>query len=164
MKTVLLCVVAGAALWLTGNALYKLWRYAALTACVEAAVSDWRVEERGSVFVMTAQVSYSWKEKVYGGRRAFEEPRYLNLPSAEQALRQWEGREVLTIWVDPKKGSRSEFQKFFPLKQLIYALISLGIAGFFTAMLSREERGTVSDNFFLNILPKKKEQGKKESV
>lgn len=141
VKRVLLLLVIGAAfLWFGGKAIFELWGYSYLQKYTPATVLEWKTEERGARSFITLRYSFELGGRVYEGETCFKEPAFLNTLSAESEMKKWESYSW-AAWYDPNKPERSSLQKLFPYKSCIYALIVLGVFGYFLFLNGTPFRG-----------------------
>ncbi len=137
VKTLLLPVVAGVAfLWFGGKAVFELWGYSRLDKHTPVAVLDWQIVERGSRAYILGSYTFEAQGKIYQGKTRFREPTFLNKLAAGYQLDEWK-THAWSAWYDPKNPECSSLQKLFPYKNCVYALLVMGVLGYFTGMLFR---------------------------
>ncbi len=140
VKRVLLLVIAGAAfLWFGGKAIFELWGYSCLQKHTSATILEWKIEEKGGKSFITLHYSFELGERKYEGETRFKEPIFLNTLSAESEMKRWQSY-TWAAWYDRDRPDRSSLQKLFPYKSSVYALIVLGVFGYFLLLSGRLSR------------------------
>lgn len=127
----LVAVAAIALLWLGGRAGSDLWDYSRLNRLAPAQVHLWEVEKiDDSTYAIVASYTYRVKGEEYQGKYTFQQPSFLNRPSAESDSKKWQ-KLSWEAWYDGSEPSHSALQKFFPFKSVIRASLALIVLGYF---------------------------------
>jgi len=128
---VLVIIVSCISLWLFGRASYDLCRYAMLNRTAIAHVEGFSIEQTGSSrFVIKAEYSYEASGAKLKGETLFLNPYYLNRPTAERALKNWEKKQW-QVFYSSWRPSFSSMQRMFPFKSCIHAVLALGVLVYF---------------------------------
>lgn len=140
VKRVLLLVISGASfLWFGGKAIFELRDYYCLQKHTSATILQWKVEEKGGKSFIATRYSFELGERKYEGETRFKEPIFLNTLSAESEMKKWQSY-TWAAWYDPDRPDHSSLQKLFPYKSSVYALIVLGVLGYFFLLNGRLSR------------------------
>lgn len=136
----LLIVSGGIAMWFSGEAVAKLWKYSRLDSRAPASVLNWEVRDLPSArFAVAAAYSFEIKGFSYEGETVFEYPQFLNRYAAENCLKLLEAQRW-QAWYRGDSPSLSSLEKEFPQKQCLQALLTVGVFAYFffsRSMLSR---------------------------
>ncbi len=121
----------------------QLQEYFSLDAVAKAASMEWEiVEKNASAFAL--HVSYQFTPLGKGaisGRVELAKPYFLNLPSAERAVKEF-SREPWDVFYCMENPSISSLQKNFPFKDCIQTLLTLGIFVYFLFFKKIMEKST----------------------
>lgn|GEM_PF-3323618 len=130
---VLVCLLAGLAFWYLLGAISEVYHYTQWKVKSDAIVDHWSVEElKADQFVVRADYQYAYQGKNYKNRGSVGGV-YPNPWAASEAKERF-SKQNWSIWLDPKHPERSVFEKVFPLKRTLSALILLGIALYFVIL------------------------------
>lgn len=131
MIKILFIALGLVAAWFVGVAGVALYCYGQLDQYGPCQIKKWQlIEYSPSKVALEAFYTFSAKGKEWQGQMIFSKPYYLNLPSAQVALKEKEKR-VWGVWYNHKNPSVSSLEKNFPYKHCFNALIVLGLAGYF---------------------------------
>ncbi len=92
---------------------------------------DWRVVERWGRYRLEANYSYFFESKRFYAK-FLDEQRYLNSWAAEQAKK--EKSSIQSVWVNSLNASQSALSPYFPLKELVYSFLLLGLLLYFCTL------------------------------
>ena len=85
---ILLIISGTIALWFSGIAIEKMWKFFSLNAQVPAKILNWQVRELiSSRFTLEADYQFELDSVVYMGKTIFEKPQFLNRFAAENYMR-----------------------------------------------------------------------------
>jgi len=138
MKAILIFLSGAIALFFMAKVSYELWRYGRLSARALAEVKEWSVQECSeSKCLLQATYTFTVDQVCYAGKATFQEPVYLNLPSAQKAA---VASQKLTwyVWYQPNFPKNSSLQRTFPFKTLVHMFLTLGVFGYFCVISRRE--------------------------
>lgn len=139
-----------AALWFSQSAIRQLWFFYQLKLSVPATVQEWTIEEvTPDRFALSASYFYEFQEKSYSGKCVFQEPIYQNRYSAEADKILWE-KLSWSAWMNPKQPKISSLQRLFPWKGTVYAIVTLGIFGYFFTLRRLNQRRALEDGPIVN--------------
>jgi hypothetical protein len=137
------------ACWFSQLAIREAWAYSRVNMTVPVLKAAWKpIEITPDRFVLEATYEYEVQGLAYHNRTQFNEPIYLNLPTAELDQQRWE-KLVWNAWVNPAHPEESTLQRLFPWKHLFYSLVTLSVFGYFFSLrkarqFSDEQREQVS--------------------
>lgn len=127
----LLLLSGFSSLLFTLNAIQEIYSYNQLKISTPAKVDEWKIYELASgKFVIEAFYRYKIEKKTLRGRTLFTDPSFLNYDAAMFSLRDW-ALKAWVVWYDPKCVEDSSLVKFFPLKNFLRSILSLGIFSYF---------------------------------
>ncbi len=127
----LVCISLGIALWFSGIAIKKSWQCLRLDSSTPATTVTWKVKKfSASKYALVGEYEYTVKDTVYKGSTVLKSPRFLNPFSAEHerktyVLKSWK------VWYSKSKPSIASLEKRFPQKQVMHALLTLGVFAYF---------------------------------
>lgn len=131
---VLLVIAGGIALWFSGIALYNGFGYWKLGPTAPAEITAWQVKEiSASKFGMEATYVYEVEGKQYSGKTLFKTPIYLNPYSAEDDIVEWKELSW-RVWYKKSNPAISSLQKYFPTKEILQAILTIGVFVYFYFM------------------------------
>lgn len=134
VRKILVGVAALCTLYFIVTASYSLYQWSGKTHRAWATVEMWRVIELGpSKFAIEAEYSFTHEGQSYSGMTRFARPYHYNRPAAEREIqRKIEDRSV--AFYDPSHPNRSALERFFPLKNTLYAMLTLGVFLYFVLL------------------------------
>ncbi len=129
-----LVVAGGIALWFSGIALYNCVGYWKLGPTAPAKITAWLVKELSvSKFGMETSYIYEVEGKQYTGKTLFKTPVYLNSYSAEDDIKEWKELSW-RVWYKKSNPVISSLQKYFPTKEILQAILTIGVFVYFYFM------------------------------
>jgi hypothetical protein len=133
----LLAISGGCALWFAGSSCLDLWTYSRLDVRYPAKIFKWEIERKSaSQFVLIAHFIYEVRGETYQGKTRLKKPYYLNEASAEAKVKEFETK-CWAVWVDASFPQFSSLERSFPLKNVLYGVICLGILVYFACSFTR---------------------------
>lgn len=129
---VILLILSGAiALWFSWIALEGTWKFLSLNAQAPAKVTHWEVRALpSSRFTVVAKYTYEVSGKQLPGKTIFQHRQFLNQYAAENF-----GKFVETqrwhAWYKQSRPQLSSLEKEFPQKDLLQALLTVGVFAYF---------------------------------
>jgi hypothetical protein len=124
-------LLGGLALYFIATALVPLYGYYKLQITAPATLHDWRViQKSSSAFAIEAVYTFEAQGKPFSHQTIFSKPYYLNQLSAERQIKIF-STQPWSVWYDAHNPTYSSLEKVFPMKKIIYALISVGVFGYF---------------------------------
>lgn len=130
-SSLLTLLSGGIALYFLVIALFHLGGYFSLEARAPATVQQWSViKKSSSAFAIEAVYTFEAQGKTVTGQTIFSKPHHLNHPSAERHIEIFSTRPW-SVWYSPQDPMHSSLEKTFPTKKLVYALMALGVFGYF---------------------------------
>ncbi|MBS0615200.1 MAG: hypothetical protein JSR58_01445 [Verrucomicrobia bacterium] len=118
--------------WLAWGAFQDLWLYWSLNTPMSAKVEHVEVIERG-------KSKFELKAYIQNKTCLMGKPYHLNRPSADKAARALEGK-TMEFWTNPQKPHLAVLEKKFPLKQIFYSFVALGVMGYFYFLVAYTAR------------------------
>ncbi len=119
------------ALWFSSIAAYQLFQYLQLGSFAQAEIKKWSIKELSSSrFAVEVFFEFEAKGKKYEGRSLLDSPVFLNPFAAEEAIKTRE-KQTFFAWYQTSNPEVSSFQRNFPLKSMIHALVTLGVLIYF---------------------------------
>lgn len=118
-------------LWFCGVAFYRVYQYSRLNGVTDATNITWSILKLDEDnYFPYAHYSYLIREKEYVGEEALKEKEYKNEWAVKESLpeitsKQWQ------VWYDPYSPAFSSLQRHFPLKEVVSAILLLGIVLYF---------------------------------
>lgn len=126
--------IAIAAIWCTGDALYKLYHYYRLSASTSATITGGSVEKVSEDrFLLKLTYNFSVKGELYSGETVFDEPLFRNAWAAEEALPKFTVKPW-KAWYSSSNHGYSSLQKNFPVKECLSSIMLLGIMVYFLGL------------------------------
>ena len=126
----ILLIIAAAALWFSGKAVYYQFKYHQLDASAPATITKWSVNPISEdQFQIVATYHFPVGNNVVDGETAFK-PYLRNPYTAEQYVKE-NSRLHWKAWYNSANSHDSTLQKKFPLKECLYAAILWGIFIYF---------------------------------
>ena len=130
----LLLFLALFACFFTYSAATSFAAYSRLKAQTPAQITAWRVVPKGSsAFAIEATYTFEIEGKTFQGKTFFAKPYHLNLSSAERQIKLFSERNW-SVWYSPKNPKVSALERVFPMKKIVYAIVVLGVCGYFGAL------------------------------
>jgi hypothetical protein len=118
--------------WFAVKAGRQLAGYVRHSEAVMAKIDSWGVaREGGSKFFITAKYTYRFKGVDYEGAGELSDRSYRNPWAAEAAIPHLAEKEW-SVWIDPKRPGRSLLVRALPLKDIVYALVLVGLLIYFS--------------------------------
>lgn len=126
----ILLLVALAALWFSGIAIYKQFRYYQLDATAPATVTNWTVNRiSDEQYQIVAVYNFPFNNTPIDGQTAFV-PYLRNPYTAEQYIKE-NAQLHWNAWYNSGNPHDSTLQRKFPLKECLYAGVLWGIFIYF---------------------------------
>jgi hypothetical protein len=123
-------------LWFLCLSVYGLWNFIRLdTPCV-LKIFEWKVDQKGSRYSITALYHYENKGKTFEGKSSFYK-RHLNPYSADEQISKWQAIKEWKGWTSSWTPSYSSIEKIFPWKPLFNAIVTGGITAYFFILRMR---------------------------
>jgi hypothetical protein len=120
--------------YFTFSVLTSFVAYSKLKALAPVQITEWRVVQKGSSsFAIEAAYTFEAKGKAFQGKTLFAKPYHLNLPSAERQVKEFSTRSW-SVWYSPTDPSFSALERNLPVKKIVYAVMALGVFGYFLAL------------------------------
>jgi len=114
-----------------GVAVYQIVHYNRLTAETQAENISWSVKAiSDESYKPHAEYDFKVNNQTYHGGTTLSLASYRNAWAAEEAIKQI-APQYKTVWYDPSDPAFSSLEKYFPTKQLIYAIILAVILNYF---------------------------------
>lgn len=127
----LLTILALVGLGYAGPTLYRIYEWQRLQSQSLLTKVTWTIQELSDErFILEANYTFELRERTYSGVTLFKDKIYRNRWAAEQALNEDQNPER-KVWFDPGNPSRSSLQKQFPLKDVVYSTVLMGIFFYF---------------------------------
>ncbi len=106
--------------------------YFSLNNVSKAVSMDWEIlEKSSSSFALLVSYQFNPLEKgLIRGVTELPKPHFLNLPSAERAVKELSGKSW-DVFYNEKDPSISSLQKIFPFKDCIQTVLTLGVFVYF---------------------------------
>jgi hypothetical protein len=119
------------ALYFLCSASISIYPWMRCTERARAEEVSWKIIELNpSQFVLEAAYRFTHQGKIYTGISKLPKPYLLNRPSAEKEIQRRAAQGTI-IFFDRAKPSFSQLVSVFPLKKCFYALLTLGVLGYF---------------------------------
>lgn len=134
IKKILSGVAAVCTLYFFVTASFSLYQWYGKTNLAWAKVQTWRVIELGtSKFAIEAEYQFSHQGQSYSGLTRFSKPYHFNRPSAEKEIeRKIEDRSI--AFYNPSHPESSSLERTFPLKKILYFLMTAGVFLYFLCL------------------------------
>jgi hypothetical protein len=128
---VLLFISGGIALWFSWTTGVGIWKFFTLNAKAPAKVIHWEVKELpSSRFTVEADYHYEVKGKEFSGKTLFEGRQFLNRFAAENYGKFVESKRW-QAWYNEGRPTASSLENEFPQKDLLQALLTVGVFAYF---------------------------------
>lgn len=136
---IIIGIIAG---WFSCIAAIALISFIQLDRHVPGQVTAWRVVEYSpSQVALEAFYTFSIEGKLWERQMIFSKPYYLNLPSAEKALKE-KKQESWDVWYNHRDPKKSSLEKIFPYKKCFNALVVIALLGYFWILKQRNSEPT----------------------
>lgn len=140
----MLALVVAITLWFGGKASWGVYNYLRVDQTAVGQVESLAIKQVGSDrFVLRAVYGFQAEGEFYEGESALPKLFFLNELAAKQRMERLD-RENWTIWYRSKNPQVSQIGRVFPYKQCVYAVILVGVFGYFILlgrMAARADRG-----------------------
>jgi hypothetical protein len=114
-----------------GKTLIQLKTFSKFDKRTLAKANSWEIRElKDGTYVIGAVYQYNVKEKKIDGKGHFKKKKYINYYAALDELTKI-SKNDLQVWYSSKNIIESNLEKYFPLKSLMYALLSSSIGIYF---------------------------------
>jgi hypothetical protein len=128
---VLLCIAGAISCWFTALAFAKGWTYVRLDTKAAAQVEKWDIKMiSSSHYVLHTTYSYVVEGQKFTGDTLLSSPSYPNKYAAEIDLKARKA-QAIHVWYQKKNPDFSSLQRLFPKKELLNALLTLGVFFYF---------------------------------
>jgi hypothetical protein len=116
---------------------WELKKYLSLNEKTKAEVTNLEIREtKKGKFLISATYSYNVKDKKLINKTIFKKPTFLNHFAAFAFLKK-RAKEDFYAWYSSKNIKNSSLEKYFPIKNFIYAIISVAIFLYFILFFKR---------------------------
>jgi len=128
-----LILVFGFSIWFVVKAGYDLIHYYQLSQQAPVKIEKWEVQEQdANKYAIQVSYSYEYDGKNYQGSGLFGE-RYPNPWAANRALEKFE-TQTWNVWLNPKTPEKATFDRKFPYRATISAVVLIGLAIYFICL------------------------------
>ena len=125
-----LIILALPTFWFVGKGGYELFCFMKRDQVTEAQVNHWEIKEINALFVPVAISVYEVNGVSYQTTTSLKTLSALNRPAAEEDLANYRTQKW-QVWYDSKHPEDGSLEHLFPLKSILYGLITLGLFVYF---------------------------------
>ena len=131
LRLVLLSITGLIMCWFAFQVLREGWTYVRLDVQAPAQVLRWEVKKLSSShYALFATYRYRVNDQEFMGQTLFSTPSYPNHYAAEMDLKDRQAKEIY-VWHQKRSPAFSSLQKKFPKKELMNAILTLGVLTYF---------------------------------
>lgn len=128
---VLIAIIALSVFWFVGKFSYAYYKYAALNAKAPVETIEWSVEGlTDEKYVLKGRYTFKIHGESQTGETTLFDRHYWNSKAAASAIPEYSSKNW-TVWYQAHNPSHSSLQKYFPLKELLYTFILIGLLAYF---------------------------------
>jgi len=129
-----LAAITLAVMWFSWDALTQMRRYYSLQQKTTLLNAEWGlVKMNEESYRIGVEFSFAFEAKTYRGTEHFQKPLYPNPWAAEYGIKEREG-QTNEVWFCPSHPKICSLEKKFPLKELLSALVLLGLWLYFVQL------------------------------
>ena len=119
------------ALWFSSKTFIDIVRYQRLEKIAPIIVTRWEIEEKKEgIFFVGASYKYKVENEDFEGKATFSR-KFFNYHAAFDYLNKLAQKKDLVAWYSKKNVRKATLEKHFPVKNLVYAVVSTAIFIYF---------------------------------